>query len=163
MKVSRVEGLVPPVQPVAKRLRIHQRELSDSTSARRNDIGMLPSVKAGWWAVVSVTRSTQPLLADLSASASPTVRVGPMGDCSHDDRVGRIVDRIDDAVGATSGRPLTFQFEVQRLAHAAGIRRDRVNRLECGGSDFHRQAIQVAGGRRGDDDLPSPRAHRGLR
>ncbi len=137
MEVSRVEGLVPPVEPVAKRLSIHQRELSDSTSARRNDIGMLPSVAAGWWAAVSVTRTSR--ISQVARSASPpsasSVSHNSMAHGPDYDRLslGCTLDRVDDPVVSRTNpcsvaasfsvhvRPWALHIASTRDANASGI------------------------------------------
>ena len=76
------------------------------------------------WAVVSVTRTSRPLLPRRSASACPTVHVGAMRDGHDRDCVTRVIEQGDDPVGAAPSGPLTCQLKVQRLAHTPGIGRD---------------------------------------
>jgi hypothetical protein len=69
------------------------------------------------------------LEADASASASPTVNIGPVVDRNDLDESLVFVNSVDHSVGTASGTPKACELETERLAHPLRRIRDMVNRL----------------------------------
>src|SRR5665213_175520 len=77
----------------------------------------LPVFSPGWWELFggwSRRRLRSALAVDVRAMS-----YGQDVDCS-----GRLVDPVDDAIRATTGRPASLVLEAQRLAHALRVGSD---------------------------------------
>ena len=60
----------------------------------------------------------------VAGCSTMSIDIGPMGDGEHDDRVGLLIQRVNDAVGTSPGCPATLELEAKWLAEAFRIGRD---------------------------------------
>ena len=105
-------------------------------------------------------RSTERNYAGTAGSAAP-VHVGAVLDAQDEDGSLVLVDRVHDAVGASTGREMAGELALERLADALGVIKERAD-YELGdrGGDPLRKSGESALRRRGDAQLPGAHPRR---
>jgi hypothetical protein len=87
------------------------------------------------------------------------IDVRAMSYCQDGDRSRRLIDAVDDAIRAATGRPASLVLKAQRLAYALRVGGDDRQQLKYCRRVLLRQASDIAAGRTGGDQPPRPVVH----